>query len=335
MSKTPSRPIILKKDDSQRPARTQAQQPVQPKILTKSSNKDNVPPPAAKKISDQQEAHPLPTVMKSCHRLLHPHFQVDQKVFDFLDSENTDFLVVSIIGLKNVGKSSLANIISKPDFLKISDTTNSVTFLKEREVFSTSGVTYEGNTLDLFVTQDRIIFLDSSPLISNAQRRDMVTSECDDIKTLTMLIQLCHLILVVHEGFPDTSVARLLKTADEMVPTNIKHRPVISYIANKVQPGTSVKQFDSRIHDGANLLVPDLFHAGLSLHHDTSQVIQLLQERVFMMKRWSMMDSEEEVFTEKKWGQRLVAVMDQIKNDFFLRKYELLRDKFHQPVENC
>lgn len=334
MSKTPSRPIILKKDDSQRPTRVQSHQPVQPKILTKSSNKENVPSAIPKKAADQQEAPLPPVLMKSCQRLMHPHFQIDQKIFDFLDNENIDFLVVGIVGLKNVGKSTLANLITKPEFLKQSDS-QLPAFLKEHEVFPTTGVVYEGNTLDVFITQDRIVFLDSSPLLANVQRRDMMVSECDDIKMLSMLLQLCHLVLVVHEGFPDISIARLLKAADEMVPTNMKHRPVISYIANKVQPGTAVKILDPRIHDGANLLVPDLFHPGLSLHHDSQQVIQDLQERVYMMKRWSMMESIDEVFTEKKWGQRLVTVMEQMKNDFFLRKYEALRDKFHQPIENC
>lgn len=332
MSKTP---IILKKDDSHRVSRIQSHQPIQPKILTKSSNKDNVPPAALQKKTVELEG-PLPCpLMKRTQRFMSPHFQLDQKILDFLEADNSDFLVVGVVGLKNVGKSTLLNIIASPNYLNISPETSSVSFLKKHEVFPTSGVVYEGNTVDMFITTDRIIFLDTSPLLSNVQRRDMMVSECDDIKMMLMLIQLCHLILVVHDGFPDISVARLLTVADQMVPSRQHHRPVFAYIGNQVQPGTSSLKLDSRIHSGIhNLLVPDLKHPGIFLHHDIDQSIQDLQEKVFMMKRSSMMDSEEEVFTEKKWGQRVINVMEQMKNDYFLRKYEAFRDKFHQPIEN-
>lgn len=244
-------------------------------------------------------------------------------------------LVVAAIGVSKVGKSTLSNIIANPNYLTISQDASSVTFQKKHEVFPVSGVVYEGNTIDMFITLDRIIFLDTSPLFSNVQRRDMMVSECDDIKTLAMLLQLCHLVLVVNDGFPNYSVTRLLSVAEHMVPNDMKHRPVLAYIGNRIQPGTQMMKLDARVHDGANLQVPDLNHPGVSLHYDVHQVVQELQEKVFMMKRWSMMDSEEEIFTEKKWGQRVVQVLDQMKNDFFLRKYEALRDKFHQAVENC
>lgn len=96
MSKAPSHPIILKKDDSQRSSRSQAHQPIQPKILTKSS-KENIPAVvlAQKKIIEVVKEQPaLTPSMKTFQRMIYPHFQLDQKILDYLDAENTDFLVV-------------------------------------------------------------------------------------------------------------------------------------------------------------------------------------------------------------------------------------------------
>lgn len=159
-----------------------------------------------------------------------------------------------------------------------------------------------------------------------------MVSECDDLKMLIMLLQLCHLVLVVHDGFPDMPVVRLLNVAHQMIPNHMKHRPTFAYVGNRVQPGTKIMEMDPRLHNGVNLTVPNLHHHGVFMHHDVHQVIQDLQERVYMSGRRSM-DPNEEVFTEKIWGQRLIHVTEQMKNDYFLRKYEALRDKFHQPIE--
>lgn len=334
MSNKHSHPIILKKDDSQRPSRT-IREPIQPKILTKSANKEAAPLVGPVIIQNKvvNDGPAPPPAMKGCHRMMHPHFTINQKIFDFLDTENCDFLCVAVVGTKNSGKSTLMNIIASPDFLSIAPDTSTVTFLQEQGVFPTSGVVYEGNTIDMFISQDRIVFLDTSPLLSNVQKRDMMVSECDDIRMLSMLLQLCHLVLVVNDGFPDMPVARLIAIADQIIPKNMPHRPSFAYIGNRVQPGTKIMHLDPRIHSGANICVPELQHPSIHLHHDIHDVIQTLQEKVYMSKRYSM-DENEENFTEKRWGQRVASVMEHMKNDYFLRKYEALRDKFHQPIEN-
>lgn len=321
MSKTPT---ILKKDDSQRPPRVQTHQP---KILTKSCKENTT---ATTQVHHQQESTPCPQ-MRTYKRLLQPPFQLNTKVLDYLDSDNTDFLVVCVVGPKNVGKTTLMNIIANPNYLSISEDTCSVS-LQADHPFPTE-VVYEGTTIDMFITTDRIIFLDTSPLLTNVQRRDMIVSECSDIEMLLMLLQVCHLVLVVNDGFPDIPVIRLLTLAEHMIPDTIKHRPVYVYIGNRLQPGTKMLTMDARIHNGANVIVPNLHHPDINLHHDIHQIIQDLQEKVYMMKRCSM-ENDEEIFTEKKWGQRFVGIVEQVKNDYFLRKYEAFRDKFHQPIES-
>lgn len=192
---------------------------------------------------------------------------------------------------------------------------------------------YDGSTIDLLITTDRVFVLDTSPLANNVQRRDMIVAESDDLKMLIMLFQLCHLIIVVHNGYPDLSVLRLIHMADSMIPSDVKHRPNFVFVGNNMHPGTKLPQIDAKIHAGCSLMIPNLHSKLNSFYHDIPQVIQDYQEQVFMLKRYSMMEDDEEVFTERKWSQRVLNVMETMKGDYFLRKYDGLRDKYHQPVE--
>lgn len=228
-----------------------------------------------------------------------------------------------------MGKSTLANLLAaRPEYL------NGVNFQKKFEVFSSSKCSAE-TTVDFYITADRIIILDCSPMLLNIQKREMVNSDLDDLKTMQILLQICHLIIFVHDGFPDLSMSRIIKLAKLMSPHGSRHQPLFASVANKVQPGTQTLPNDARTHDSnLNLIIPDFAHPSVELHHDIEQVVQAFQETVFMMKRWSMSENDE-VFTEKLWGLRLIKAVEQIKKgDYFLRRYEALKDKFHQPVEN-
>lgn len=232
--------------------------------------------------------------------------------------------------MKHVGKSTLANILAHPFYF------NGQTFCQENEIFPTNGLAGESG-IDVFITTDRIIILDCSPLLYNnhqKRERDMIFAESEDIKIQKVLLQICHLIIYVHDGFPDLSVSRILNLAEHMTPNESKHRPLFASVANKIQPGKKVLHLDSRIHDGANLFIPDVNHPSLELHNDINSIIQDFQETTFMAKRFSMEPFSDEQFTEKLWGLRVMKAMEQLKKgDFFSRKYEAMRDKFHQAVE--
>lgn len=241
----------------------------------------------------------------------------------------SDFLVVGFVGKKNVGKSTLANIIAHQSYLNR-------TFQNHHETFTTNGANCDvNNTLDMFITADRVILIDCSPFLFNVQKRDMMVSELDDIRTCMVLLKICHLLVVANDGFPDLSVLRIINLAELMTSNESKHRPLFASVANKIQPGRKTLQMDERIFDSTHLIIPDLNHPSVEIHHDVDEIKQKFQETVFMMKRWPLIESGE-AFTEQKWGQLLVTSVDQIKKgDYFSRKYEALRDKFHQPVENC
>jgi hypothetical protein len=337
MSKNTQHPIILKKEDSNQQKSRSV--PTQPKILTKAPQpaKENVPtqPTTIQQPPKKDPEVPLEVPeMRSCHRFMYPHFNIEQKTFDYLDNENTDFLVVAAIGVKNVGKSTLMNIVADQKYVTVNPDGSYNAFQKNHEIFTTKvSQNYEGSSLDLFITTDRVFIFDPSPLSTNVQRRDMIVAESDDLKMLIMLLQVCHLLVIVHNGFPDVSLMRLLHLADLMIPADVKHRAHFIYVGNNMQPGTKVMKIDEKLSTGCNLMIPNLHHPSVRLYHDVEQVIQDYQEQIFMLKRYSMLNDDEEVFTEKKWSQRVIQVMEGLKGDYFLRKYDTLREKYHQAVE--
>ncbi|KAG5667316.1 hypothetical protein PVAND_015301 [Polypedilum vanderplanki] len=338
MSKS-TQPIILKKSENNKNQR-QKNEPQQPKILTKSNSTNETNQNHQEKNSQQQQHQQKKETeiqsevqpMKNSHRFMFPHFNIDSKTFDFLDNDNTDFLVVAAIGVKNVGKSTLMNIIADQQYVKLNDG-NFVGFSSDHEIFPTvKEQVYEGSTIDMFITTDRVFVLDPSPLAHNVQRRDMIVAESDDLKMLIILLQICHLIVIVHSGYPDLTLLRLLHLADSIIPSDVKHRPNFLYVGNNMQPGTKIKKLDENEN---HLMIPNLKHSSIFLHHDVQQTIEEYQEEVFMLKRYSLLNGDsDEIFNEKRWSQRVMQVMETLKGDYFLRKYDGLREKYHQAVDN-
>ena len=207
-------------------------------------------------------------------------------------------------------------------------------FQKETELFSTKFSNNNDQSIDVFITKDRIILLDTSSLL-NLQKRDMINSELDDIKTLMLLLNNCHLIINTHDGSPNIAISRLISCSEQLLPLR-PHHPLFISIGNNMQPGTKMISNDSRIHNANDsFFIPNFHHSSVALHnYDCINVQEKFQEIVFMKKREKMIESENEPFTEKSWCQRFKSSLNEIKKgDYFSRKYEGLRDKFHQSVE--
>lgn len=337
-------PTVILKNSNKRDK--QETQPIQPKILIK-SNRDNVQTQqnatsssniqqVVKKPAEPVIQEPTPPIqMTKSMRFMRPHFVLDEKFLELLDNENTDFGVVGIIGRNSVGKSTLINMIANQNYLNLTANNTRLEFQQQQEIFTTKPIKYEGATIDAFITSNRIIVFDTSPIAANVQRRDMIVAESDDLKLLSILIQCCHLIFAVYDGgFPDLTLQRFVSSAQEITPKTKKHRAQIVYVANRVEPGTKPLLIDEQIHSGVQMTIPDFSVSNVSLHHDIPQIIQDFQEKAFMMKRYSMLDSDTEVFNEKKWAERIFKIVDGLRNEYFLRKYDSLREKYHQPVEN-
>lgn len=73
-------------------------------------------------------------------------------------------------------------------------------------------------------------------------------------------------------------------------------------------------------------------------HPSLETLITELRQQVFMSPRTPMILNSSSSFTEKNWSQLVISVWDNHKNNFFLRKYESIKDKYnlnnHISVEN-
>lgn len=125
--------------------------------------------------------------------------------------------------------------------------------IKER-IFS-SAPTTEG--IEMFITKDRIIFLDCSPLLCNPYKKDHVLNEIDDLKMLIFLFNVCHLLIVVQDESINMNVIRLLMCAEMMKPNFDR----IEYSANVmfVKNWATTKDFSADHHKQTERLLKLIF----------------------------------------------------------------------------
>ncbi|CRL08105.1 CLUMA_CG021217, isoform A [Clunio marinus] len=326
-------PVILKKsdrnDESSKDKGPNSSNHL--KVLSKVTNDslDHV----KMKMSVQPNSSHQVTKMKSSARLMLPNFNFEKKVLCYLDNSNNDFLVVGVIGVKSAGKSTLMNIIADQNYVNFKEDDTSISFNKINEVFPTNLKSYGGPFLDMFVTDDRIIILDTSPLLNN-QEKEMFASESEDIKMVSTVLQSCHITFVVHNDYPNLAVNRILKIALNTIQKDNKHSPIIEHVMNRIKPGKIISPLDQRIFKRCPIKIPDFLHADVRHHHDVNQIVLGFRERVMMMKRVTInAETPDEPFTEKSWIQKLSRQTAQFEDNYFIGRYVTIRDRFHQSLE--
>ncbi|CAL8098204.1 unnamed protein product [Calicophoron daubneyi] len=169
--------------------------------------------------------------------------------------ENTGFLVVGVIGLQGSGKSSLLNILANqlPNDASLLDGPFAVQSIKN--ILTNSP---ETGGIDLYITQDRIILLDTQPLLSfsltnyHSQNASSVSgaqmdiapatpgsnstvstltgpgnwsldvwAELSSIQVVAFLLNVCHVVVVVNNDLSSKSMQlyRLIDRAAGLKPT--------------------------------------------------------------------------------------------------------------------
>ena len=382
------RPMILKMDENsdhrrQSKNNIQKHQIMQPKILVKApalGNRDNVGnsnmPVQISRRLDDMPSNPVNLVttqeilqMKSAKRLVHSHNQLVTRCFDNIDPDNTDFLVVGVIGMKDVGKSTILNTLVHKNYLQ-SQRDN---IPAENSTFKIDNqVSTDGSTIDMFITTDRLILLDTSALCYNPQRRDFMVNETEDIKQLILLQKTCHVIICVYDDYHCINLLRLLITAESMIQhQQLNHHPTILFVKNRTGPGPELEPPMTEIYEKMftgsklkyltetfieipevnpimnpsiipapppkaqinQLSIPDIANRSVRLSNEIDATIKDFRERILMMERNKRITPDMEPFTEKKWAQLFSTTIDQCKTDYFLRRYENLRERFHQQVD--
>lgn len=380
------RPMILKMDESSESRRQskhnlQKHQPIQPKILVKTpailGSRDAVVNSIPNlQISRRLDDNPVYLVntqeilkMKYSKRLVHSHNQLVTRCFDNIDPDNNDFLVVGVIGMKDVGKSTILNTIVHKNYLQFQKDNVPA----ENSTFNIDNqISTDGSTIDMFITTNRLILLDTSALCFNPQRRDFMVNETEDIKQLVLLQKTCHIIICVYDDYHCINLLRLLITAEAMIQDQqLNHHPTILFVKNRTGPGPELEPPMTDIYQKMfaeskliflnktfvdspevnpiinpsiipaaplkaqinQISIPDFANRSVRLNSEIDATIKDFRERILMMERKQRITSDMEPFTEKKWALLFSSTIDQCKTDFFLRRYENLRERFHQQVD--
>ncbi|KFB50886.1 AGAP005036-PA-like protein [Anopheles sinensis] len=263
--------------------------------------------------------------------LLRNHNAINYRTLDFLHETNQDYIVVGTVGMPGVGKSTILNMLNTNLYYR--DHANE----KSDKIFPVhSTINLNGeNEVKMYITDDRLILLDCSECIFGHTRKDFIQYEQDELKKMMILLKSCHVILVVQEEY-----------------YNIR---LILFVRNKVNPYNASSQTRGQVEN----LYKNIFRnsPSFSITHDTliettgnkqeafnyiefpalgkgetvdtndhlKETILSLRKLVYAGRETIMVNN----CTEKAWGQALVKLVDSQEGNFFIDKYEKLKDKYN------
>jgi protein SMG9 len=250
MAKSSERPqtqptIILRTREGENRAVSPSQRPAT--VLRKESEMQQ--PPLyhlAAKHTGGENVNPLapPPEMKGSVKLVDEAFQFCDGSLEFLLDQN-DFMVVGCLGLQGIGKSTLMSFLAgnHPD-----EASKNFYFkpqsLEHHELggHCTTGV-------DLLVTSNRVILLDTQPMLSASVMDRLVqqenkkftgtdfasTENAMEIQSLQLaafLLSVCHVVILVQDWFFDPNLVRFLQSAEMLkpsTPTTSQDEEIIEY----------------------------------------------------------------------------------------------------------
>ncbi|XP_053743313.1 nonsense-mediated mRNA decay factor SMG9 isoform X1 [Synchiropus splendidus] len=142
----------------------------------------------------------------------------------------TDMLVVGVIGLQGTGKSTVMSLLSAntPE----EDQRGYVFRAQTQEIKERAGNQSTG--IDFFITQERVIFLDTQPILSPSSLDHLINNdrklppeynlpstyvEMQSLQIAAFLFTVCHVVIVVQDWFTDLNLYRFLQTAEMLKPS--------------------------------------------------------------------------------------------------------------------
>lgn len=168
-----------------------------------------------------------------CVKIVDEKFHWSDTALEAL-TDQSDFLVVGVLGCQGVGKSTIMSLLANGMALKDKRYCIFAPQSRQTEELGTN----ETCGIDMTVTNERVIFLDTQPILNasildNLIRHERnipseVTSaenyaELQSLQITTFLLTVCHVVLVVQDWFCDLNVMRFLKTAEMLKPTSGTH----------------------------------------------------------------------------------------------------------------
>ena len=286
-----------------------------------------------KKSSEANVKKVNPPQMKHSVALITKNHLEPILLSEFLDLENANFYVVGVIGMKDSGKSTVLNLIATGKLHRCSVNQNSTV---QDPLFNKFP---HGNGVEAFITESRVILLDSAPVLYNTHNREFIISETDDIRQVQAMFRMCNELIVVYESHQVLSLIRMLIFAKNMMKPYECDEPEITLIENRVQPGSeknpvtdvaiSLLNLNNISDSVTSISVPD-FDSQAPYHGEPLETIQQLRDDINIRKELKMY--EDPLETEKTWWEKVSKMsMD---GGHFLSKLEGLREKYYQRNEN-
>lgn len=395
-TKETKRPVILTKRDAptknDKHSNKASEEKIQPKILLKAKEKNPAPPPISIVTREQtdssvsqspsvvnvqckekdnahivtaieQPIQPVPRMTRPVAFTSSSHYQGNPNNCKLFMKTNTDFFVIGVIGAQGVGKTTIMNLLASND--NRSDPYNY--FFKQKDgifpVKSKNGKSScnpHTESIQMFITKDRMILLDCPPVLSNSYRKD--ANELDDLKMIIILLTACHLVIVVQDDYFDLSLMRLLQFAElakpnhDMKPFVNDYLPNILFVKNNGKRNDFLQEEKQRIESmlkfifknsqlkifiGQNekhkraklgdhekyinyLVFPEIkSDYSVAYHSKLDVLVMELRNRVFMTPRNQMYNGNTEL-TEALWFELIVETTTN-KDNFFLTIYEEIR----------
>ncbi|XP_052896307.1 nonsense-mediated mRNA decay factor SMG9 [Anopheles moucheti] len=285
--------------------------------------------------------------------LLKNHNAINYRTLDFLHETNQDYVVIGTIGMPGVGKSTVLNLLNtnlySPDQ---SDNKTDCIF----PVHGAINITGE-NEVRMHITEDRLILLDCCEPVFGHARKDFIQHEQDELKKLMILLRICHVIFVVQEEYYNIRLMRTLMWAEMMTQVHSKLPTKLVFIRNKVVPHSEyhdprermINLYRQMFLNASSFSVMSTSFGGdsgmqeeevfnyvefpvLEKGCDTVVITEHLKETILLLRqmvyagRNTIMGHNS---SEKAWGQALVKLVDCPESNFFVDKYEKLKEKYN------
>ncbi|ETN59523.1 hypothetical protein AND_008895 [Anopheles darlingi] len=294
-------------------------------------------PPAAA-LPDASMFNPT---MSSSLTLIRNQNAFNYRVLDFLHETNQDYIVVGVIGAQAVGKSTVLNMLNQHLFTreptKTSYTDNVFPVHDKINIFG-------DNEVKMFITEDRLVLLDYTEPMIGQIRKDFIQHEQDELKRMMLLLKICHVLLIVQEEYYNIRIMRSLVCA-KMMSQNIDPMKFV-FIRNKAVEHSStgsdartlMLQLYQRIfndqHDASNdrqesisfVEIPILEKGSTMQHNEHLKRALFHLRKCIFSCRAAIVNKN---CSEKAWGHALLKLIDNPESNFFLDKYEKLKEKYN------
>ncbi|XP_043289637.1 protein SMG9 isoform X1 [Venturia canescens] len=275
--------------------------------------------------------------MTNCIKFMDESMQLCENPLDYLYDQQ-DFLVVGVLGPQGVGKSTILSLLTSNYASNI--------FAAQKLSHHESGANCTSG-IDFYVTKNRVIYLDTQPILSASvidhsatydQKKNSTdfaniesNLELQSLQFVAFLFSVCHVIIFVQDWFVDPNLVRFLQTAEMLKPSSttnmdqdyVEYYPHILFLQNKAEihdflPSTleTMRDFYSRAFATSRLQTRS------GLHMNSNSVD--LQFNLFLIPNINLDDES------TSWANEQLKFDEKARNELI----EELRKKIHGVSRN-